>query len=90
MALKIDTNVKPGKKYRDTVSGFEGVATAVYAFMNGCVRVELTGKIKDGESKIPTLVFDHEQLEDVEEPKVATQKRGRGTGGPQTHEAVSR
>lgn len=63
--------VKLGDKYRDTVSGFEGVATARYEFLNGCVQYHLVGTSKDGDEP-PTLTIDEDQLEGV---------RSEGPGG---------
>jgi hypothetical protein len=54
-----------GKKYRDTVSGWEGIATCQLKYMNGCVRYDLEGSDKDGQPK--GFVFDGEQLELVGE-----------------------
>lgn len=54
-----DDTIVLGERYRDTISGFEGVATARYEFLHGCVRVCLeTGK--DGEAK--EGVFDEQRL----------------------------
>lgn len=66
-----------GARYRDTVSGFEGVATSDTRFLYGCNRVGLSG-LHEGEPK--DFVFDALGLEPVKgaaprakEPKV---KRG--------------
>lgn len=50
-----------GRRYRDTISGWTGVATARYEYMNGCVRIELSGVDKDG--KPDGHVFDIQQIE---------------------------
>lgn len=71
--------IKLGKKYRDRVSGWEGIATARYEYMNGCVRVELSGADKDGHPK--GHVFDSEQIELVPAAKTVKVERKR-TGGP--------
>ncbi len=55
--------IELGKKYRDTISGWEGVATIRLEFLNGCIRYELTAKDKDGDPK--GHVFDEEQLVEV-------------------------
>ena len=55
--------VKLGERYRDTISGFEGVATSRSEYLHGCVRVGLeTGK--DGELKQEW--FDEQRLVRVE------------------------
>ena len=54
--------VELGRKYRDTISGWEGVATGRYDYLNGCQRVSLSGA-KDG--KPEEYVFDVQQLIDI-------------------------
>lgn len=61
--------VQLGTKYKDTISGFEGVATGRYDYHNGCQRVTLSGSDKDGCPKDYT--FDVQQLVDVETGKAA-------------------
>lgn len=75
-----------GKKYRDDVSGFEGVATARYEFLNGCVRYQLTAESKEGKAP-DELVFDEEQLTVVPAPK---KPKGRRSGGGSMRDTVSR
>lgn len=63
------TTIQPielGKKYKDTVSGWEGIATLRLEFLNGCIRYELSGKDKDGAPQ--GHVFDEEQLLLVDDP----------------------
>lgn len=57
-----------GSKVRDTVSGWEGIATSKTEWMNGCVRIGVDGADKDGAPKAYT--FDVEQIELVEAKKV--------------------
>ena len=40
--------IELGTKVTDTVSGFKGVATARYTYLNGCVRYEVTPPAKGG------------------------------------------
>lgn len=79
--------IELGKQYRDTVSGWEGVATARYEYMNGCVRYELGGRDKDG--KPESFVFDEQQIEAVEAPPV-DRRPSRPTGGPRDATPVAR
>jgi hypothetical protein len=66
-----------GKRYRDTITGFEGVATAQTEYLFGCFRVGLCG-VLNGEPK--DFTFDAPQLEVVEAaPAIKPQQR---TGGP--------
>ena len=50
--------VKLGEKYRDSITGFEGIATARVTYLYGCVRVALEGTTKPGES----VYFDEQRL----------------------------
>jgi hypothetical protein len=68
--------IELGKRGRDSVSGWEGVLTARYEYMNGCVRYELSSKDKDG--KPQGYVFDEQQIEMVEAEPVPTQPRRTG------------
>lgn len=79
-----------GNTYRDPISGWEGVATARYEYLNGCVRVELSAADKDG--KPDSFVFDHEQLvQVVGSDKVADiPEPARRTGGPRSSTPVPR
>ena len=68
--------VKLGEKYRDSITGWEGVAVGRYEYLHGCVRVGLEGN-KDGEPK--EFVFDEQRLETLESVPV----KSRATaGGP--------
>lgn len=51
--------LKFGDKYRDIVTGVEGVATARSEYMNGCVRIQLEWS-KDGSCHLDW--FDEQRL----------------------------
>jgi len=60
--------VKLGDKVKDTVTGFEGIATAKITFLNGCVQFHVRPKMakpkKNETSKYPDGQYiDVEQLE---------------------------
>ncbi len=68
------TNIKLGKKYKDSVTGFEGVATAQTIFQFGCIRFCLeSADLKDG--KPVECWFDEQRL-------VSPSKSRAETGGP--------
>jgi len=72
--------MKLGDKVRDRITGFEGIATSVTTYVNGCVRygVQPQALDKDGKPAEPQY-FDIEQLQVVQkvmEPKKST------AGGP--------
>lgn len=79
--------IKLGNRYRDSVSGWEGTATARYDYMNGCTRIELAAKDKDGAPV--SYVFDIEQMVVVDAPPVQ-RSAPSPTGGPRDNQAVSR
>lgn len=71
-----ESKIKLGKKYRDELSGIEGIAISKHEYIHGCTRIALQW-VKDGELK--SEVFDSPGLVDVAvEEKVTTRK----TGGP--------
>ena len=68
-----------GKRYRDRVTGFDGIATARHEYLNGCVRISITSTVlKDGKTIEPES-FDAQQLELVDEGINVVKKQ---TGGP--------
>jgi len=79
--------MKLGDKCRDVISGWEGIATGRYEYLNGCVRWEISAADKDG--KPEGFVFDEQQI------MVVTEMTGRvastpPTGGPRSNRPVSR
>jgi hypothetical protein len=73
-----------GEKYRDTISGFEGVAVGRYEYLYGCIRIGLEGLDKDGAPV--ERVFDEQRLEVVETKKPV--ETAAKAGGPQTSPTV--
>ena len=76
-----------GARYRDSISGWEGVLTACYVYMNGCVRCELADKDDKGLPK--SFVFDKEQITLVVAKPVKTQ-RATPSGGPRDSAPMER
>ena len=72
------SKLKLGKRYKDTISGFEGVATGVADYLYGCRSVQLSGGT-DG--KVESEWFDEQRLEGV--TSTAT------SGGPQNNPSRS-
>ena len=75
--VAFESQVILGEKYRDTVSGYEGIATAACFFLHGCERVTLEQWI-ERTSEMRELTFDSPRLAHVETQKQVTTTR---TGG---------
>lgn len=78
--------IKLGDKVRDSITGFEGTATARVEYINGCVQFCVTPRVdKDGKSGVAEYV-DYQRLEVVEaatEPVVLQSFPLRADGGKQ-------
>lgn len=68
-----------GKRYKDCISGFTGIAVAKTEWLYGCIRITLAGTVTDGEPK--DFTFDEPQLVTVEDDKLAVPVQ-RGGGRP--------
>jgi hypothetical protein len=73
-----------GSKYRDTVSGYTGIAINKTEWMNGCWRVQLQANMKDTKDGKPDdgWVVDVEQIVPVGRPKKKKQPKRTGGGRP--------
>jgi len=78
MKKTLQTDVRLGDRYRDPLTGFEGVATAVTFYLHACERVSLEF-VKDGEVKFET--FDAPRLIHVNTETTPTTTRTGGPGG---------
>lgn len=76
--MKLESDVKLGDRYRDPLTGFEGVATAVTFYLHACERVSLEF-VKDGEVKYES--FDAPRLVHVPSGTQPTTDRTGGPGG---------
>lgn len=70
-----------GKTYKDRVTGFEGVATGEFRFLNGCVQYQLERKVTDSQSEPHYATFDVQRLEEVDAAPVEIAQDKR-PGGP--------
>ena len=76
--------IKLGSTVKDTITGFTGIATAEYNYLNGCKRYYIQPtELKDGKT-IEGESFDVEQLEVVKKSK---KKPAKPAGGPQLEPA---
>lgn len=73
-------SVQLGDKVKDRISGFTGIVTADYKYLNGCHRYQVDPDHLDKDEKvIEGKVFDGEQLVVVQAGVVAPMTP---TGGP--------
>jgi hypothetical protein len=73
-------HVELGRRYRDPISSWEGTATGIFTYLNGCRRVCISG-VLNGQPK--EFTFDEPQLELVPDAVVIeVQPVGSGRGGP--------
>ena len=72
--------IQLGDKVRDTISGFEGIATARHQYMYGCVRISVTPKTDKAGKHQDTQSFDEPQLEVVEAKQVAATPKAKRHG----------
>ena len=72
-----ETEIVLGKKYRDTVLGLEGIATAHTKYLTGCDQVELQRADK---GEIKGEWYDITRLEGV-----VVAPKDQKPGGPQNH-----
>lgn len=75
-----------GDHVRDKVTGFKGIVTGVFKYMNGCVRLMLEARtLKDGKP-IEAYTVDDSQVEVIKRQAVPTKYSAystrSGTGGP--------
>lgn len=74
-----------GVRVRDLTCGFEGVITARSQLLNGCLRYDVTPKVKKDGERGDTWSIDEQQLELVDDGingKVKAKTGNEMTGGP--------
>lgn len=77
--MQSDMTTQLGKRYRDTISGTEGIATARTTYLYGCVRVCLENLDEKGQPQ--DVWFDEQRLVDQNGDNVATDAKA---GGPRS------
>ena len=73
-------SVQLGHRYKDPVSGWEGIAVAVHSYLYGCRRITIASINKDGAPE--EWSFDEPQLVEVEGETLDTPTDLALTGGP--------
>lgn len=83
--------VKLGKTYRDSISGFEGIAMARTTYLYGCERAMIVPtKLKSDGDFLPDCWFDEAQLVGVKAKKEPAKRKGNGPAGPARQIAPSK
>jgi hypothetical protein len=80
--ITVKSNVQWGKRYRDTITGFEGVATGYCAYVSGCDQVLLNGGLNKDGDKVNSMWFDADRLAEIDTGKIPD--KDRGLKGPDT------
>ena len=87
--------IKLGDTVRDRIMRIKGVMTARAVYLNGCIRVQIEGKVRD-DGKFSIDWFDEGRVEFVKSGTAIREAVGFDTpvravraGGPVTHEAPS-
>ncbi len=76
--------VKLGTTYRDTITGYEGIATAICRYLSGCVQITLEGEYNKDKNEFPAWWVDETRLEHVRKKKdVKVTAKKDAPAGPQ-------
>lgn len=67
---KYETDIVLGEKYRDTQTGYEGVATGIHFYQHGCERATLEA-FDENRKNIQELSFDAPRLQHIDSGKIA-------------------
>lgn len=82
---EVGGEVELGSEVRDTTTGFTGVCTSIYLYLNGCIRYEVQGL--DRQKGVPTFVALDEIM--VQPTGYKVQEQGpRRSGGAHGLEAM--
>lgn len=74
--------IELGRKVRDKITGFEGVATSRVEYLTGCTQIGVAPKV-DNEGKIrDTQYFDFGRLEYVDASTISLEEAKANPGGP--------
>lgn len=87
--------IEMGYRVKDTITGFEGICTAVAQYITGCNQFLINPPMKDGRFEEPRW-FDEERLAAisngpvVEFSSLSPVKQTTYVGGPQTNPAPTK
>lgn len=73
--------VFPGDEAIDNVSGFKGIVTDCYVYLNGCRKVHMTSRVNSKNTGSETLSLDQSLIRVTKSAK-KTETKPKTTGGP--------
>jgi hypothetical protein len=80
------TAIKLGDKVKDTISGFEGIVTGRFEYLNGCVRLGVDPDHLDKDGKrIEGITIDEPQVRLITASVIP--QTAAPVGGPRPHPA---
>jgi hypothetical protein len=84
--------IKLGKRVKDSITGYEGIAVGRTSWLYGCERIGVQGDL-DKDGKVPDIVwFDEDQLNIIKKPVNANKKKKtppQGMDHPMTQRKVT-
>jgi hypothetical protein len=76
------STIKLGDRVKDSITGFKGIVTGRFEYLNGCVRLAVTPEeLKDGKP-VEDMVFDEGRLSGLTVEQQVDQGKRLGPGGP--------
>lgn len=84
---KVQFKFAVGDEVTETVTGFVGIITAQFHYLNGCKRYLLEGKVDKPGGKPEELAYDEDRLELTKAPNAKVPATG---GGPPSSAAPAR
>lgn len=74
--------VELGDEVKDKISGFKGICTGIFNYLNGCVRAMIEPRTTKEGKPIEAHTFDVSQVEVLKKNVVPAYKADTGPGGP--------
>lgn len=83
MGIKVKTNIELGWRVKDSITGFEGIATGYAKFLNGCERIAITPETLHEGKVLDIEYFDVHQLVVLnKKPQMRGKPKKGGKEGP--------
>ena len=75
--IGVASDIEWGERYRDTITGFEGVATGYCSYISGCDQVLINGGMNKDGDKVVSHWIDSDRVVKVSTGAAMDQDRGR-------------